>query len=83
MSTIDDMEICIIDKSTGFLYEWSMGRTVNVYTADAYGYARARGLIPRNCIDHYGYDVWTISCDHEPTIQDFMDSVFNHLMSED
>ncbi len=71
-----DLEICVIEKVTGLLFEWNGSETVNVYDALEYTRKMMTGEVP-NCFDAYmlGMD--------KPSAEDFIASVTDHLDLDD
>lgn len=74
-----DLEICVIDKETGLLYEWNGARTINIYNLYQYAMTTLHDYPPKNATDKFGFDMWTLS---EDTITEFVDSVERHVVGE-
>ena len=64
------LEICVIDKTTGMLYEWNGNHTVNVFDANEYVKCMLNGETPKT------YDVWVMSSCRGA--DDFVSSVIDH-----
>lgn len=73
-----DLEVCVIEKVTGLLFEWNGSQTVNVYDALEYTRKMMTGETPK-CFDSYMIGSGMPTNDDKPTAEDFVASVIDHL----
>jgi len=67
-----DLEVCVIEKTSGLLFEWGGGQTVNLYDVHEYTTCILNGTVPK-CLDAY------MMGEDKPTYEDFISSVHDHL----
>ena len=72
------LEICVIDHTSGLLFEWNGNRTVNVFDAHEYVKCMLGGGNP-NTFDMYMFG----EIGHQNSGEDFIASVRDHLDLEE
>ena len=71
-----DLEVCVIEKTSGLLFEWGGGQTVNVFDANEYVKCMLNGSTPKT------FDAYMMGED-KPGYEDFISSVHEHLDLDD